>query len=170
MSEMNEKTRTERKRNRYRRIVAEHPLYPVWVGVLHRSGHRKNCNPKDRGLYSAQKTPVDSSWLSFDVFERWALGHGWRTGLQLDRIDGSKGYGPDNCRFVTPKQNRRNASNIFKVEIDGKSVPLAEVYESHGCRLSYYTVKSRVKMGWELYKALSAPARPLHRRNGRSDD
>lgn len=155
-----------RERIRYRRLVNEHPVYPTWVGLMHRTGCRKNCNPKDTGLYGASRTPLmEPSWKEFARFEEWALANGWASGLQLDRIDGTRGYSADNCRFVSPLQNRRNSSNIFKVKYEGKDLPLTEVVKQAGCQIDYTTVKNRIQRGWLLTDALTRPARKLCRRS-----
>lgn len=156
----------EQTRRWYRKLREQHPIYPVWVGLMYRTGVRRNYNPKDAGRYDASLTPLmDEMWRNFSAFEAWAMDAGWKHGLQIDRIDSSLGYGPSNCRFVTAKDNRRNCHDIFRVTVDGASVSLAEVWETSGSPVNYYTVKSRVKRGWPLEKALNKPARALHRRS-----
>ncbi len=47
-------------------------------------------------------------------FHRWANINGYSDELTIDRIDGSKDYSPDNCRWVTRKtqtDNREKFSN-----------------------------------------------------------
>jgi hypothetical protein len=51
----------------------------------------------------------------FEAFESWALENGFKPELFLDRKDNSKGYSPENCRWVTAKEstaNRRKAIYI----------------------------------------------------------
>lgn len=42
------------------------------------------------------------------AFISWALANGWAEGLQIDRADNNGGYSPENCRFVTLKENLKN--------------------------------------------------------------
>ena len=58
---------------------------------------------------------ICEEWKSeFTNFYDWAISHGYTESLELDRIDNDKGYSPDNCRWVTHKENcnnRRNSKN-----------------------------------------------------------
>lgn len=70
-----------------------------------------NPNDKDYKWYDAKGITIADEWLAdHKVFVAWALANGFREGLQLDRIDSSKGYTPDNCRWVTSRVNTRNRS------------------------------------------------------------
>lgn len=81
-------------------------LYSTYMAM------KQRCYNKEHDsfpMYGGRGIRVCDRWLaSFDAFHRWAVQNGHRPGLQLDRIDNDKGYGPDNCRFVTPAQNARN--------------------------------------------------------------
>ena len=47
-------------------------------------------------------------WLDFTRFYRWAMANGYRRELEIDRIDNTRGYSPDNCRWVTHAEQLRN--------------------------------------------------------------
>lgn len=85
-----------------------HPLYSVWYDMLRRCGVRKGASDKDRRNYIERGITVSEEWRDFQSFYNWASTHGYEKGLQIDRIDNDRGYCPENCRFVTPKQNNRN--------------------------------------------------------------
>lgn len=76
-------------------------------------------------------------------------------GMQIDRIDGSKGYEPGNCRWVTPTENIRNRSNTRRLTARGETLTLTEWSERTG--LGYTTIKERVRRGWSAEDALSRP-------------
>lgn len=82
-------------------------LYNNWLSMLRRSGiykrRRVDARYADRNI-----TLEQPEWLDFEVFEAWALSHGYKKGLELDRRDNDKGYSEANCQWVTRKQNARN--------------------------------------------------------------
>jgi len=85
------------------------PLYTVWKGM------RERCtNPKQPHWhrYGGRGITICAEWNDFVVFRAWALEHGWRPRLTIDRIDNDRGYSPDNCRIVSFKENNDNRSNI----------------------------------------------------------
>ena len=78
----------------------------------------------------------------------------WQKGLQIDRIDNNGNYEPNNCRFVSAKENMRNRSNtiIYK----GKS--LGEWCEQLG--LDYDLIYRKIyESHWSFEKALSMTPR-----------
>ncbi len=52
-------------------------------------------------LFGARGITVCPEWVrSFDAFVEWALANGYEKGLRLVRIDESKPFAPENCRFA----------------------------------------------------------------------
>jgi len=75
---------------------------------------RRCYNPR-RGAYhnyGGRNITVCDLWLKDrNSFLSWALLNGFKVGLQLDRRDNNGNYSPENCRWVTPKENTRNSRN-----------------------------------------------------------
>ena len=126
----------------------------IYMNMLNR------CNSQAPAFesYSKMGIKVCDEWLeSYESFETWALSHGYADNLCIDRMDTRRGYSPDNCRWITRKENARNRTDTVFVEYRGKAVKLCELCEVHGVR--YKVVYSRLRMGWDIERAISQPIR-----------
>lgn len=85
-------------------------LYSIWENMKARC-YNKN-KPKYK-TYGAKGIRVCREWKdSFDSFHDWAVSHGYRDSLTLDRIDPKGDYNPSNCRWAsnTEQANNKRAS------------------------------------------------------------
>ena len=88
--------------------LRNHRIYRIYKSMLERCGHttvvhKYACYYADRGI------SVCDEWLADrTVFFDWAFANGYSDELQIDRIKNDLGYSPDNCRWVTPKENQDN--------------------------------------------------------------
>lgn len=110
-------------------------LYSVWRTMLHRCNDPKRVKYRD---YGGRGIAVCEEWKDANVFMDWAFENGYKTGLQLDRIDNNGNYHPENCRFVTPKENSRNRRNTKRLTINGETKTVVEWCEQLG--VNQYTV------------------------------
>jgi hypothetical protein len=89
-----------------------HPLRMVYIHMF-----RRCYLPIDRAYkwYGARGISVCDEWRDPEVFYDWALPL-WQPGLQIDRINNDGNYQPNNCRFVTPKENMNNRRGLLPEE------------------------------------------------------
>lgn len=81
-------------------------LYSIWSSMKTRC---YNARSKAYNYYGGKGITVCQEWLnSFEAFREWALSNGYQDSLTLDRINGEKGYYPDNCRWATWHEQRMN--------------------------------------------------------------
>lgn len=95
--------------------------------------------------YGGRGITVCPEWKSRRAFKEWAIKNGYTEALTLDRIDNDKGYNPENCRWVTIKENCNNRQTSHKVNAFGECHSLREWSDLLG--ISYNTLKKRVLAG-----------------------
>lgn len=105
--------------------------------ISHMMGRCYNKNNQDYYNYGARGITVCDEWLNDrNTFCEWSLENGFENdkGLSIDRIDSSKGYFPENCKWSTPVQQSRNTRrNVLtmdlaqKIRIDSSSMKYWEM-------------------------------------------
>lgn len=98
-------------------------LYGVWKAM------RERCNTTTSSSYrhyGARGISVCSEWDDFSVFRKWAKENAYKNTLTIDRIDNNGNYSPDNCRWVTQRQQSWNTTRTKYHEIDGIVKPFPE--------------------------------------------
>lgn len=135
-------------------------LYNIWAGM------RERCNcesyPAFR-YYGAKGVKLCKEWDDYSAFEAWALANGYDKNAKphhctLDRIDNSKGYSPDNCRWVNSKVQSNNQSRNRRIDYAGKSKTIAEWSEEKGW--PYSVIYNRiVRYRWSADRALTEEPR-----------
>lgn len=100
-------------------------VYHIWATMKARC-HNKNHDKYK--YYGALGIEVCEEWRdSFSAFIR-DMGEPSEH-EQIDRIDNSKGYQPDNCRWTTRTHNMRNKRNNHLVHYGGKDMPISQLCE-----------------------------------------
>lgn len=90
--------------------LSNHPLYRIIKSAEARCRYPAT---KDFKWYGGRGITVCQEWaLHPERFIEWALTHGWKRGLELDRIDNDGNYTPENCRFITHRVNSQNRRTV----------------------------------------------------------
>ena len=123
--------------------------YNSWAGMMDRCewGGHPTAYPK----YGGAGIKVCERWHTFELFFQ---DMGERPpGTSIERVDGTKGYSPDNCKWATQLEQNLNTTRTVKVKFGGE---VALVY--HLCekfKLSRTVVRSRaVRRGNDYVLAL----------------
>lgn len=130
-------------------------LYRIWDGIKRRTKPDAWKAPR----YGPRGIRMCDEWRSdFIVFEEWAISHGYNDTLQIDRIDNDGNYCPENCRWVTQKDNSNNRSTCTYVEFRGERHSLSEWSGLTG--IPYWTLQKRIlKYKWSLERAFTEPVK-----------
>lgn len=129
-------------------------LYRIWRAMINRC---TNANYWAYKYYGEKGISLCNEWRDdFLAFKNWAETNGYSDSLTIDRIDNSKGYSPENCKWVTRKEQSNNRSFCNIIEYQGKKQTLMQWCEELG--LNYKRTHSRIyKCGWTFEKAISTP-------------
>ena len=143
--------------------MCEKEKYGRLWGILHGMVTRCCCRTSPRYKdYGGRGIGVSPRWYDpetgrhkIGAFAKWAKSHGYREGLQIDRIDNDGPYAPDNCRFVTPAENNRNRRTTRKVTIEG--ITMCELDWCAVFGVPYELFRFRLDHGWDRFRAMTVP-------------
>jgi len=123
-------------------------LFNIWHGMINRSQKQLSSNDCYEGV------KVCNEWLVFENFIA-DMKPTYKEGLTLDRIDGTKGYFRENCRWATYKEQARNTKANRIIEFNNESHCMIEWSEI--MNIPYTALTSRLYRGWSVEKALTTP-------------
>lgn len=134
-------------------------LHYLWDSMKQRCTNPKN---KRYNTYGARGITVCSEWMnSFKAFYDWSMANGFdeespRGQCTLDRIDNSKGYSPENCRWTTAKEQANNRRSNHLVTLNGETKTLHQWAEEKN--IEYKKLWARInQLNWPIEKALNTP-------------
>jgi len=133
----------------------------IWRKMLSRATDPK---AKDFPRYGGVGRGVADAWLSFENFCADMAGS-YQDDLTLERIDNSKGYSKENCRWATHMEQQRNKLNNRFLTYQGQKLHLAELVRITGL--------SKIVLTYRLAKGMTAEEAVQDARNspyGRSTD
>jgi hypothetical protein len=134
--------------------VSKKPEYSSWEKMIERcynKNHDKYANYGGRGIAVCARWRASFRDFLADMGQKPTPQH------TIDRKDGNGNYEPNNCRWATKSEQRRNSRDNVYVEHNGKRVLLVDLTEQLG--LSRDIVYGRLKNGWNLADALTVPVR-----------
>jgi hypothetical protein len=128
-------------------------LFSIWTGM------RERCRNKNHAAYpryGGRGVSVYEEWdKSYTTFRDWALSHGYKKDLSIDRIDNDGGYHPLNCRWATMVQQCNNKSNCNYLTLHGER--LTTIEWSRKLKIPRSTILNRISRGWSVEDALCTP-------------
>ena len=99
-------------------------IYRIWGAM------KARCNRKTSdhyAYYGGIGISVCDEWeKDFKSFYEWSMANGYDEHLTIDRKDVSKGYSPDNCRWITLEDQARNKRNTVRITINGETKTVHE--------------------------------------------
>lgn len=131
-------------------------LYLIW------SDMRKRCNnpgTTNYYKYGAKGITVCDEWNDgYEPFLIWSLANGYKKHLTIDRIDNSKGYSPENCRWATILEQARNKTSVKFYTLNGFTGCITDWSRKTGIKRT--TINQRINQyGWTFEKAVTEGVR-----------
>lgn len=126
-------------------------LYRTWCDM------RRRCSDQNRpdwANYGGRGITVCDEWQKdFQQFYDWAMAHGYADGLLIERKNNDRGYCPENCEWVTKRQQNNNTRANHKITAFGRTQNLQQWADESG--IGHATILFRLKLGWTPEKAVS---------------
>lgn len=96
------------------------------ISKFHGMDQRCN-NPNYKGYADYGARGITLDFKSSDEFVAWGISQGYKakSGMEIDRIDNSKGYSPSNCKFSTRREQQNNRRCTHNETVDGVTMSLA---------------------------------------------
>lgn len=129
------------------------PEWKCWISMIARCTCKTNHKwPKYGGVGIAVCDEWRHSFVTFlrDMGPRPSAIH------SLDRWPDQGGnYEPSNVRWATPKEQVQNSSKPVFLTYNGRTLCLADWGKETG--INWFTISTRVRAGWSVERALTAP-------------
>lgn len=125
-----------------------HILYSTWYNMQQRCKNPKAkqyCDYGGRGITVCERWNVIGNFIA-DMSPTYIKG------LTLDRIENNKGYSPENCKWSTHHEQKRNMRKNINITIEGRTQCLTDWCLEFG--LNYAMVNMRIRTGKDPVQAL----------------
>lgn len=126
------------------------PTYATWGSMKRRCN---NPNASNYHLYGGRGIGYTDDWEYYDNFLK-DMGERPSSDYSLDRIDNSKGYSKDNCRWATRSEQASNKRSNRFIEYKGKDKTLSEWARQYGISVGTLFARLNVQK-WSMEKALN---------------
>ena len=93
--------------------LSKEAIYAVWSMLIQRC---ENPNNEMYKHYGGRGISVCEEWHKFEVFYAWAISSGYAKGLTIERKNVDGDYCPENCTWITMKEQMRNKRNVALYE------------------------------------------------------
>lgn len=126
-------------------------LFRIWCKLRDRCNNIKNDRYKD---YGGRGIKVCDEWLKdFNSFYSWSIANGYKEGLSIDRINVDGNYEPNNCRWVTAKEQANNRRNNHYITYNNVTHTIEEW--GNILNIKGKTIQARLSRGWSIERALN---------------
>lgn len=127
-------------------------IYHTWSKMKQRCEYTKDIA---YARYGGKGIKVCKEWQTFEGFYK-DMGSTYKDDLTIERIDNSKGYQKNNCKWIPRFEQGRNRSTVKKYQYRGKPYYLSELAGMAG--IKHRTMYARLYVyKWPVLKAVETP-------------
>lgn len=120
-------------------------IYNIYANMIQRCTNSKVNRFKN---YGGRGIKVCDEWLeNFMNFYNWAIENGYEEQLTIERIDVNGNYEPNNCTWITNKEQQNNRTNNVNITINGETLNMRQWSKATG--VNEKTIEKRIRMGWQ---------------------
>jgi hypothetical protein len=112
--------------------------------------------------YGGRGIKICKEWMKLKCFREWVLSSDYQDGLTIDRRDNNGNYCPENCHWITKKEQASNKRCNVNVTIWGETKNTSKWGKDNRCVVSRRTLERRVKKGWDTELAITTPDKDKH--------
>jgi hypothetical protein len=127
------------------------PLYNRWRWMMQRC---YNQNNRSYVHYGARGIRVCTRWHNPVTFYEDNI-DSFQKELELERIDNERGYSPENCKWVTRKDQCNNTRRNRQFTFGDETQNLAQW--ANKLSVKDRTLRSRIRLGWNIEDVLLTP-------------
>lgn len=131
-------------------------VYRLWSDMRSRCAVLSGRNYEN---YGGRGIAICARWRRFENF--YADMGEPPEGTSIDRIDNDKGYSPENCRWATVFEQANNRRSNIVISYNGRSQTVTQWSREFG--VPYCRLRSRLALGWDIERALTAPSQERRR-------
>ena len=103
-------------------------IYHKYYGMIYRC---YNPNSDRYSEYGGRGITICDEWLDKDNgfinFYNWAISHGYRDDLEIDRINVNGNYEPNNCRWIPKEYQYYNKRDSRKIYFNGEKITIPQL-------------------------------------------
>ena len=115
-------------------------LYKIWSDMRRRCTNKKRKGAEN---YVLKGITVCSEWNDYLNFREWAVQNGYNDELTLERIDNSKGYSPENCKWIPKSEQSKNRTTNHYITYNDETKTLTDWAKTVG--IPRTTLNARLK-------------------------
>jgi hypothetical protein len=136
-------------------LLCETRLYKIYLAMKQRCNNKNNKRYKN---YGGRGIRICEEWSNnFISFYNWAISNGYdenakRGDCTIERIDVNCGYCPENCRWITNKEQQNNRTNNSYIIYKGIKYTLQQFSEKYNIPKHRLFMWYKIKTPEEIMK------------------